>query len=315
MNWLNTVGVMKVIPFLSKSLFIVTIILLGYYILEMINDRYKERKIKGLVKRNDKITNMKNMKHIVRYYKNLEIVLVEKNKEGLLSIIFYSSIGAMFLSTLGFLLVNQVLLAIVAPILLLFIFNKIAVELTTNIIEAIEEQLPFAIDNIIRISTKYGDIKSIIYEASRACEQPMRGILEDMSREMISSYPEEVLLSYAKKYDNVWFYSFIFTIVSYLEDASKDETMKNLKELRDILEKENTLKKASITDKKYSVAINYMLVLSSIVGFFINLGLNPVAKTFFFSTFIGLLCFLFGCVCIIGTIFINIKMSKNKKGE
>lgn len=50
--------------------------------------------------------------------------------------------------------------------------------LAVDLMEQIEEQLPSAIDHIIRISSKYGDMKSIIYETARSCDNPLREILE-----------------------------------------------------------------------------------------------------------------------------------------
>ena len=101
------------------------------------------------------------------YANHLEIVLKEKNKEGAFEAFFYGSLIFIFGVLFGFVLVKQILLAIISPFVILHFLDKIAVKLSVDIIESIEEQLPFAIDNIIRISTKYGDVKSIIYEASR----------------------------------------------------------------------------------------------------------------------------------------------------
>lgn len=315
MNFLNNFGVTfdKVIPILIKLIFVFIVFLMILAILELINENYKQKKIKGTLKQKTISKKIKQLKFIENYSNHLELVLKEKNKEGLFATFFYGSLFLIGVSMLSLVLVKQILLAIICPVILLRIFDTMAIKLSSDIIESIEEQLPFAIDNIIRISTKYGDIKSIIYEASRTCENPIKSILESISREMISSPPDEVLLDYAEKYDNVWFYSFVFTIISYLEDASKEETIKNLKHLRNMLEKENTLKKANLTDKKYSIVINYMIIVFSILGFVANLIINPSAKAFFFSTFIGLVCFIAGCGCIVGTIFVNITMSKNKK--
>lgn len=303
----------SLIPTLVNLCFVIIVVLFFLGILELMNESYREKKLKGLIKERPLVEKIKKMKMLNVYSNHLEIVLKEKDKEGSFEVFFYGSLIFMFAVLFGFILVKQILLAIISPFIILHFLDKIAVKLSVDIIESIEEQLPFAIDNIVRISTKYGDIKSIIYEASRTCEQPIKGILENMAREMISSSPEEILMDYAEKYDNVWFYSFAFTLISYLEDASKDETIINLKNLRNMLEKENTIKKASITDKKYSIGMNYMIIIASILGFVFNVIALPVGRQFFFSTFPGLLCFLIGVCCIVSTIFINIQMSKIKK--
>lgn len=303
----------SLIPTLMNLAFALMIVFFILGLIEIANESYKEKKLKGMIKEKPLVEKIKKMKLLSGYSNHLEIVLKEKDKEGSFEILFYGSLVFIFFVTLGFVLVKQLLLAILSPFIILHFLNKVAVKLAVDVIESIETQLPFAIDNIIRISTKYGDIKSIIYEASRTCEQPMKGILENMSREMISSSPEEVIIDYAEKYDNVWFYSFSFTLISYLEDASKEETVVNLRNLRNMLEKENAIKKASITDKKYSIGMNYMIIIASVLGFLFNITIMPVGRQFFFATFPGLLCFLVGVCCIVSTIFINIQMSKTKK--
>lgn len=303
----------NVISISINLIFFTILVLLFLGIMELMIENYKEKKLKGLIKQNQNVSKIRNLTFLKKLANNLEIVLKEKNKESAFSLIFYSILGLALSSMIGLILVKQVLLAIIAPIVILKLANEICIRLSTDLIESLEEQLPFAIDNIIRISTKYSDIKSIIYEASRTCEQPIKGILENISREMLSSPADEVLMDYAEKYDNVWFYSVVFTLISYLEDSSKEETIKNLKHLRDILEKENLTKKASVTDKRYGVMVNLVISILGIVGFVINLLITPNAKVFFFSTFSGLLCFVLGFVCFISTIFINIKMMKVKK--
>lgn len=310
-NW--GIRLPSLIPTLINLCFVIIVVLFFLAVIELLNESYREKKLKGLIKEKPLVEKIKKMKMLNTYSNHLELVLKEKDKEGSFELFFYGSLIFIFSVTFGFVLVKQILLAIISPFVILHFLDKIAVKLSTDIIECMEEQLPFAIDNIIRISTKYGDIKSIIYEASRTCEQPMKGILENIAREMISSSPEEVLMDYAEQYDNVWFYSFVFTLLSYLEDASKDETIMNLRHLRNMLEKENAIKKASITDKKYSIGMNYMIIIASILGFVFNVIILPVGRQFFFSTFPGLLCFLIGVCCIVSTIFINIQMSKTKK--
>ena len=281
--------------------------------MELLIEKRKQDKIKGLVKKNKTIENIKNLAFLKKFSNHLELLLIEKDKEGAFSFIFTGVLVLSGASLIFFVYVKQILLAILAPIIVLKVADELCIKMGTDIVESIEEQLPFAIDNIIRISSKYGDIKSIIYEASRTCQQPIKGILENMSREMISESPEKVLIEYAKKYDNVWFYSMVFTLISYLEDASKEETMKNLKSLRDILEKENYVKKASVTDKRYGVVVNLSICGMALFGFIFNLAFVPDAKEFFFSTFGGLLCFVIGITGIIITLFISINMSKKNK--
>ena len=301
------------IPALLNLLFCIIVVLFMLGIMELLSEKYREKKIKGELKQGKAISKLRNFYFLKKFAVNLEVALKERDKEGIYNFVFYSIITFSVLSMLGLILVKQILLAILMPVIVLWVSNEICIRLSTDVIESIEEQLPNTIDNIVRISSKYSDIKSIIYEASTNCEQPIKGILENMSREMLSAPADEVLMDYAEKFDNVWFYSVVFTLISYLEDSSKDETIKNLKHLRDILEKENAVKKASVTDKKYSVMVNLVIALSGVGGFILNLLVTPNAKEFFFSTFAGLTCFVLGFTFVIMTIFINIKMSKTQK--
>lgn len=317
MNVFNTlskgISVSDIISFGLSVIFCMVIVCFLLVIMELLIEKRKQDKVKGLIKKNKTIESIRNLSFLKTFSTNLETVLAEKDKEGIFSVIFFGVLGLSFLSLVFLVSVRQILLAIVAPIIILKVANELCIRMATDVMESIEEQLPFAIDNIIRISSKYGDIKSIIYESSRTCQQPMKNVLENMSREMISESPEKVLLEYAKIYDNVWFYSLVFTLVSYLEDSSKEETMKNLKSLRDILEKENFVKKASVTDKRYGVVVNLAICGLALIGFAFNIAFVPDAKNFFFSTLTGLMCFVVGIGSIITTLFVSIKMTKRSK--
>lgn len=300
----------QLVIFIMNTCFCLIIFLMILFLTELISEKRKINRIKG-IKKEDKITaKMKDIRFFKKFVNHLELILKEKEKENNFNFIFYGTISLAIASLILLVTVHQLLLAIISPVVILKVADEICIRMATDVIDNLEEQLPNAIDNIIRIFSKYGDIKSVIYESSRTCQQPIKGILEDMSREMISNSPEKILMQYAQKYDNVWFYSLVFVLISYLEDATKEETLLNLKNLRDILEKENIVKKASVTDKRYGVVVNYVICLFSIFGFVLNLILNPVGKNFFFASFPGLICFIFGIGSIIMTIFINIKMTK-----
>lgn len=281
---------------------------------EVMSEKRKEARLRGQLKDSRFIQRLQRVAIFKEMAQAIRTVLIERNREEMYGIVFGTVAVFAVLTTILFLLVKQTLLAILAPFLVLKITTALCERLTTDLIDNLEEQLPGAIDNIIRISSKYGDLKSIIYESSRACPQPTRKILEDMSREMLSESPERVLMRHARRYDNVWFYSVIFTLVSYLEDASKEETLKNLKSLRDILDKENFVKKSSVTDRRYGVVVNLSICGLAIFGFFLNLAITPGANEFFFSTFSGLTCFVLGIGCVIITLFTSIGMTKTKKG-
>lgn len=298
----------------AVSLILVVVMIIAIItILDVINEKKKQEKIFGRGKESQiKQSFLKKMKFFKQYHRNLEIVLTEKGKESLTDTLFYITVTFLAFLVVYFITVHQILLAVVAPIALAKAINRIVVLLGTNVMEKVEEQLPFAIDNIIRISSKYGDLKNIMYEASRTVDNPLRNILEQLSRKMISGNTEQVLMEFAQEYDNVWIYSLVFTLLSYVQDANKENTIKNLKHLRNILEKENNLKKASVTDKRYGVMVNYALAFFAGIAGIGNILFNPVGKDFFFSSFTGIICFVLGYGCVLLTIMINITMSKSK---
>lgn len=309
----NSIEISTLIPKILNMLFLGFIVLLALTTIEMMTDKYKEDRIKGLIKDNGKVSKLRNITFFKSYANKLETVLKENQRENLFNTLFYFSIGLSAILLIGLFCVKQILLAILAPFIILWVSNKICINLLVDITESIEKELPTVIDNIIRIYSKYSDIKTILYEVSLICEQPLKNVFEEMSREMSSTPADEVMTKYAEKYDNVWFYSLTFILLSYLEDSSKEETIKNLSSLRNLLEKENTVQREKVTGKKLSVTTNYVVIAFGVGWFILDLLIIPGASTFFFSTIFGLICFIGGFACVIATIFININMSKSKE--
>lgn len=316
-NQLSNIFTMdKILPIIINVILIISVVICAMVILNLINEKRMRDKLHGKTrKKKAEDVFLNRVSLFKRFYQNLEFFLIEKGKEGLLDIYYYGFLGVNACILIGFIVVKQYFLAIVIPLFLLYIANKIIKMLAVDLMEQIEEQLPSAIDHIIRVSSKYGDMKSIIYETARSCDNPLREILENISRKMISGDAETVLLQFGEEYDNVWINSLVFTLISYMEDASKTTTIENLRHLRNILEKENRLKKSRVTDARYSVAINYFIaVLASGAGL-LNIVLNPKGREFFFSSFLGLICFLLGYGAVLGTIMLNIKMTRVKKSK
>ncbi|WP_260857426.1 type II secretion system F family protein [Bacillus thuringiensis] len=312
----NTFTMEKVLPVIINGILIIAIVICAMVVLNLINEKRMRDKLHGRTKKKraeDIYLNRVSL--FKRFYQNLEFFLIEKGKEGLIDIYYYGFFVANTCIFIGFIVVKQYFLAIVIPLFLVFMANKIIKMLAVDLMEQIEEQLPSAIDHIIRVSSKYGDMKSIIYETARSCENPLREILESVSRKMISGDAETVLLQFGEEYDNVWINSLVFTLISYMEDASKTTTIENLRHLRNILEKENRLKKSRVTDAKYSVAINYFIAILASGAGLLNIIFNPKGREFFFSSFLGLICFLLGYGAVLGTIMLNIKMTRVKKSK
>lgn len=303
----------NLLKFAFNGLFVTIIFFIIVAILDLVNEKYKHDKLFGK-KKDVKLKKgfLARNKMFKKLYDGLEVLLIEKEREGNINLIFYIILGFLCFLAIYFITVKQILLAVVLPVALLKAINKIVKMLATNVMEKMEEQLPYAIDNIIRIMSKYGDLKSIVYESSRSVELPLKNALEKLSRKMISGNPESALMEFAEEYDNVWIYSLVFTLLSYIQDANKEDTIKNLKHLRDILEKENSLKKASVTDKRYGVVINYAIAVIAGIAGIGQIILNPIGKEFFFGSFTGIICFVGGYSAILATVMLNITMSKAK---
>lgn len=303
----------NLINFTIKFILIVVMVLSVFVLLDLISENKKRKQLlNGVLRTSIKQSFIKRLKFFKQYYINLELLFNEKKKSNLIDLTFYGSLSILVFLIVYFISIKQILLAIIAPILLAKGFNLIAKNMISNVIDDIEQQLPFAIDNIIRVSSKYEDLRTVIFESSRTLDAPLKNILEQLSRKMMSGDIEDVLMNFAREYDNVWVYSLVFILISYVQDANKQDIIKNLKHLRNILEKENNLKRTNITDKKYGVTVNYTLAIIAVIFGIGNIIVNPFGTQFFFGSFTGMICFILGFVAVFCTIIINIKMSKDR---
>lgn len=307
---------MKILDITFNLSTFIAIIVLAYLIVDSVKTNISIKRIHRMIKSKPKIESGKKIYEFRIFktlYQNLSILLKDKNKTKYIKHYFYVIIGFILLS-MGFLFYQkQILLGLLTPIILIKFINKLIFLSQNNIQQQIEEELPTTIDNIIRVSTKYDDIKTIIFQTSQVINDPLKTIFQDISRKMITENCDKVLMNCAYKYDNVWFYNFIFILMSYLENSNKENTVKNLRDLRNMLEKENSIRKTDKTKKKGGVVLNRAVCAIGIIGFFIVMSVLPNAKEFFFSTFAGITCFLVGFGCMMLTIFINVLLTKSNK--
>lgn len=257
---------------------------------------------------------IRNNKFFRKFYKLINAVLAEKNKERYAPVVFYGVLATSLLFLFYFIKIGQVLFAVVVPILFIVVTNKIFTLLLSDSNEKIDGQLPFVIDTIIKVFSKYSDLKSVIYETSQSIEDPLKSKFENLSRKMLSQNQESALMEFADEMDNIWIYSMIFIILSYKEEAKKEDVVANLRHLSNIIDKENNLQNASVTDKQYGVVLNYVIALLAGVGGIANIILNPIGKDFFFGSMLGIICITVGYASIVLTIIVNIKLA-SKKGK
>ena len=300
-----------------NSIFFIVLAINVFFVGEVFYERKIKKKIYGAKERFEKKQKLKNKNLKIKVFKelhsNLEEVLIEKNKPEKLDLYFNIISIIIFVSMMFLFFQSQIVLATATPFILVLFINKILKLMKEDIHERLESQLPLAIDNIIRISTKYSDMRTIIYESSLTLKEPLKQVFSSMAIQMNSNAPETVLMEYAYKFDNVWFYSLVFTLISYLQDSNRDDTVMNLRTLRNMLEKENNLKKKNQVEKKGNIAINRMIAIIAVIGFVANLIFLPDSQHFFFSTIPGLICFLLGFSFLGLTVVANVLMSKERK--
>lgn len=286
------------------------------FLIDVYNSYQKEKELYGFsdknVKRKDIIRNTKFLK---KYDSTVKRFLSERKKEQYSVLVFYGTMAVALFLFLYFVSLKQLLLAVIAPISLIWVMNKIMMMLLVDVNEKVDEQLPYVIDTIIKVFSKYGDLKSVIYETSQSIEEPLRSKFEKLARKMLSeSNQEKAIMEFADEMDNIWVYSLVFILLSYKEETKKEDILFNLRHLSTIIEKENSLKNASVTDKKYGVVLNYAIALLAFAGGIANILFNPEGKEFFFGSMAGILCFIIGMASVVVTIMINIKLS-SKKGR
>lgn len=295
-------------------LYFLTLIVIVFFVGEVLYEKKKLKKIFGLLevfhKKSSKKPKKVKIQLLKNLHNNLNVLLEQKNMSNKANLIFNIMVVLIGAFSIFLLYQKQVLLALVMPFVLTIFINKLVILSQDTIHAKFENQLPSAIDNIIRISTKYSDMKTIIYKTSKTLKEPLKGIFTEMAIQMNSKSAQTVLLEYSYKYDNVWFYSLVFTLISYIEDSNKDNTMLNLRTLRNLLEKENDLKRKSKTDKKGNIIVNRAIAVLAVIGFCVVMVILPSAKQFFFASLPGVLCFISGIAFLGITAIINTIMAK-----
>lgn len=299
---------------LTNVLLLVMVLIAIMNYLNYLNEKRKRFRIRsGSVRKSRGVKFIKRFDSLRKLYEELDVVMATKGKEHITDTVFYIFIGVLLSSSALFLYFQVYLMALLAPLGLAWYGKKLIHAMQQDSIVLIERSLPSAIDNLIRVSSRYSDVKTIVYETSRLVDEPLRGILDNLSRRMISQSPREALDEFQQEYENVWLKSMAFTLLSYLEDSDKESTMSNLRNLRDILQQDNEGKVKLASERKYGIMINYALVVAGFVVLGLNITINPQGKEFFFNSFFGLVCLIAGISTMLGTITLNIKLSKIKK--
>jgi len=297
------------------SMNLLMLILLGASLLLLLNIFKKQREVKKLFRSGTiKVEKEADLFRLeFTYFKSLRnkinLYFHFKKKKHLANYLYFAILIIELAMFLGFLFSNKIIFAISFPIIF-HVFMLKAMELVTvSIHNYIEKELPIVIKHLIKVMSKTSDLKTVMYETSKNLNEPLRSMFFDLSRKMITENHEKALMELADETDNIWMYAFSFLLISYKEQSKKEDIVKNLTTLADMLIKENDLKEKAITDKKFVTIMNYALALIGLAGFVANIIFNPSAKSFFFENVMGMFCLIIGVCSILGTIVINLMMT------
>lgn len=303
-----------VLTILTNVFLALTLVYAVIYYLSFLNEQRKRFRIRsGVVRKRKGVKLVKRFEFLKEMYDDMDVVLSSKGKEHITDVVFYIFLGGLGTVGLLFLYAQIYLMVIVAPVALALYGKGLLRSMQQDSIVMVERELPSAIDNMVRVSSRFNDVKTIVYETSKLVDEPLRGILDNLSRKMISQNPKEALDEFRQEHHNVWLKSIASTLISYLEDSNKEATMNNLKNLRDILSQENDGKVKLASERKYGIMMNYALAGAGVIVFTLNVLINPEGKEFFFNSFFGMATMIAGFATILGTISLNVKLSKIKK--
>ena len=299
----------------SNNLNIILIIVAGLAFISLLHYVSRQRKIKMLInnKNNNKNAKKKLVKEAPQYNrlkKDLNTLLLLKGKENYSSSIY----GLILLSLVGvFLLLltmDNPVLAVIIPVEIYVFMGIIVKELIIDFDVTVRANLPILINHMVKGFSKTNDLTVVMYESSKELQDPMRKSFFDLSRKMIANSSEQVLVDFADTLDNTWLHAFIFLLVNYKQNSSKEDIVNNLLELSKMIERRNEITAKMITDRKPVVIMNYLVWGAGILVFMGNLIFNPIAINYFIHSIQGGVVLIAGIVAIFSTIIINIKLSK-----
>lgn len=271
-------------------------------------------------RRIDALLNPKNSKKSRRNKKNkrlafaklkekLHIALLLRDKESLSNTIFNTILLSLFFVFIFFLSIDHLLLAITLPILAYIFIFKIIEEMIIDFDKIVRDNFSTLANHMVKVFSRTSDLSIVLYESSKEVEEPLRSLILNLSREIMTDNTEKKLVNFIKKTDNLWLHSFVFTLINYKETSSKEDIIENLLTLSELIDKRNEMSEKMIADRKPVVIVNYMLLIVGITLFIGNLILNPIIKTFIFTP-MGTLSLIIGVSCMFLTVITNMKFTK-----
>lgn len=211
-------------------------------------------------------------------------------------------------------IINKFVLGFLIAIISHYIILIIIKTSSKNIDDVVSEELPMIIKHFVKTLSKTGDLKVVIYDTSKHIKQPLKAKFEQLSRYMLSEDDEKCLTEFAEEVNSIWMYTFIFLVLSLKQHSKKEDVIENLKLLAKILEDDNNTRARELAEKKPMIMMNSSVAVLAIIAMTVNIIFNDVARDFFFNSVNGMLVFVVGVGCILGTLMINTILSKKAEG-
>lgn len=239
----------------------------------------------------------------------LQILLMLKNKESKLNLLFNSFLLILLVVFFLFIKFENIILAVAVPMVMYIMTGKILNEMIIDFDSVVKKNFSNLVNHMIKHFAKTNDLSIVLYESSKEVEEPLRSLLLTLSREIIVSNNQSRIIDFIEKTDNLWLHSFLLTLVNYKENSSKENVINNLLELSSMVDKRNELSSKMVSDRKPVVIINYMLLVVGIALAIGNIVLNPIMKEFI-STPVGIVSVLVGVGSVFLTVLVNMKLVK-----
>ena len=279
-----------------------------------VKEKLKQAKLFGVENTTNKISEMiSENKFIKNYDKLLYSALQQKGKGHLSKNVLLGIVVFTILTIIYFFQMGQIFFGILMPIAFNYVIISILKEMKYDVNYEIEKQLPSVIDDIIQKFSRYNDLKTVVYEISLDAQMPLKKHFEGLYKELFFKDQNEALFEFAEKIDNIWIHSLVFILTSYKEDTRKEIIIENLRNLRELLQKERDLQAQNTNDNRYGVALNYFISIATIIANIIIMFVVPTAKAFFFKDTTGILCFSVGYTFLFLTLLTNVKNQFKKK--
>lgn len=293
------------------NLILLIIITITSYLI--INYSYKIKKIYALLnpKESKKSKKKRQIKKIFlsKLKENLHIALLLRNKEAYSGTIYRIILLSLCFIFIFFLSIDHLFLAITIPVLIYIFIFKIVKEMIVDFDKVVRDNFSILARHMVKVFSSTSDLSIVLYESSKEVEEPLRSLILNLSREIMTDSTEKRLINFIKKTDNLWLHSFIFILLNYKETSSKKDIVENLLTLSELIDKRNEISQKMVADRKPVVIVNYMLLITGIIIFTGNLIFNPIMKSFIFTP-LGTFSLIIGISCIFLTVIINMKFTK-----